>query len=123
MRKVISVMKKVMLITLLFAVGGIHTHGAPVQVSMQIINKSSSGAGPTYAPPRPWYITQDDYVLTLPAFEDDFTLELRDEDDAVVYSTIVPAGTTLVVLPSTLSGDFELRLVADTYYYIGFLSL
>ena len=40
-----------------------------------------------------------------------------------VNSTIVPEGTTLVVLPSTLSGDFELRLAADTYYYIGYILL
>ena len=90
---------------------------------MQIIDHGPAAGGSTLAPPRPWYITQDDYVLTLPAFEDDFTLELRDEDDTVVYSTLVPAGTTQVVLPSTLSGDFELRLAADTYYYIGYISL
>ena len=93
------------------------------QIPMQIIDKGGIGHGSTLAPPRPWYITQDDYVLTLPAFEDDFTLELHDEDDTVVYSTFVPAGTTQVVLPSTLSGDFELRLAADTYYYIGYISL
>ena len=93
------------------------------QIPMQIIDESSASHTGSLAPPRPWYITQDDYVLTLPAFEDDFTLELRDEDDTVVYSTFVPAGTTQVVLPSTLSGDFELRLVADTYYYRGLLTL
>ena len=90
---------------------------------MHIIDQSSGGAGPTYAPPRPWYITQDDYVLTMPAFEDDLTLELRDENDVVVYTAYVPAGTTMIVLPSMLSGDFELRLVADTYYYRGYISL
>jgi hypothetical protein len=93
------------------------------QIPMQIINESSASHTGSLAPPRPWYITQEDYVLTLPAFEDDFTLELRDEDDTVVYSTLVPAGTTQVVLPSTLSGDFELRLAADTYYYRGYISL
>lgn len=123
MKKVISVMKKVMLITLLFAVGDIHSYGAPVHIAMHIIKETSVGNGNTLAPPRPWYITQDDYTLTLPAFEDDFTLELRDEDDEVIYSTFLLAGTTQVVLPSMVSGDFELRLVADTYYYIGFLSL
>lgn len=90
---------------------------------MHIIDQSSGGAGPTYAPPRPWYITQDGYVLTMPAFEDDYILELRDENDVVVYTDYVPAGTTQIVLPSTLSGDFELRLVADTYYYRGFITL
>jgi len=93
------------------------------QIPMYIIGHGAAAGGSTLAPPRPWYITQDDYVLTLPAFEDDFTLELRDENDVVVYTDYVPAGTTQIVLPSTLSGDFELRLVADTYYYIGYISL
>lgn len=93
------------------------------QIPMQIIDKGGVGHGNTLAPPRPWYITQDDYVLTLPAFEDDFTLELRDENDVIVYTDYVPAGTTQVVLPSMLSGDFELRLVADTYYYRGYINL
>lgn len=122
-KKVLSVMKKVMIIALLLTVGGISSFGSPVQISMHFIKKGSSDSGSTLAPPRPWYITEDDYVLTLPAFEDDFTLELRDENDVIVYTDYVPAGTTQVVLPSTLSGDFELRLVADTYYYIGYISL
>ena len=106
-------MKRILFAIALF-VGGLNSLWAG-QIPMQIIDHGPAAGGSTLAPPRPWYITQDDYVLTLPAFEEDFTLELRDEDDAVVYSTFVPAGTTQVVLPSTLSGDFELRLVADTY--------
>ena len=117
-------MKKYLLIISLIAFSVIpQVTIAAWNIPMQFINKGGIGGGSTLAPPRPWYITQDDYVLTLPAFEDDFTLELRDEGDAVVYSTFVPAGTTQVVLPSTLSGDFELRLVADTYYYIGYINL
>lgn len=122
-KTILSVMKKVMLLALLLTMGNIYSYSSPVQVSMNIIDKSASGDGPTYAPPRPWYITQDDYTLTMPAFEDDFTLELLDEDGVVVYSVYVPAGTTLIVLPPTLSGDFELRLVADTYYYRGYITL
>ena len=119
----LSVMKKVMMVALLLTVGCFYSYGAPVQISMHIIKESGPQGGNTLAPPRPWYITQDDYTLTMPAFEDDFTLELRNEYDVVVYSTYVPAGTTLIVLPSTLSGDFELRLVGDTYYYRGYISL
>lgn len=122
-KELISVMKKLMMVALLLIGGENLCFGFPVQIPMQIINQSSGSAGPTYAPPRPWYITQDDYVLTLPAFEDDFTLELRDENDVIVYTDYVPAGTTQVVLPSTLSGGFELRLVADTYYYRGYINL
>lgn len=122
-KTILLVMQKVMMVTLLLTGWSLSSYGSPVQVSMNIVKDDAAGAGPTYAPPRPWYITQDDYVLTMPAFEDDFTLELRDENDVVVYSTFVPAGTTQIVLPSTLSGDFELRLVTDTYYYIGYIEL
>ncbi len=115
--------KKLFLLVALLSGWGVNTLWAGHQIPMHIINESSGSDSPTYAPPRPWYITQDDYILTLPAFEEDYTLELRDENDVVVYTDYVPAGTTQVVLPSTLSGDFELRLVADTYYYIGYISL
>ena len=92
-------------------------------IPMQIINTGSLGGGKTYAPPRPWYIQQDDYTLTLPAFEDDYVLELRDQDDEVVYTTFLPSGLTQIILPSTLSGSFEIRLVGDTYYYRGYIVL
>lgn len=116
-------MKKIILaFALLFGVG-INTLWAQQEIPMQIIDQSAGAGGVTYAPPRPWYITQNDYTLTMPAFEDDFTLKLLDEDGVVVYSVFVPAGTTMIVLPSTLSGDFELRLVADTYYYRGYITL
>lgn len=122
-KTVLSVMKKVMLVALFLTCGGINSFGSPVQISMHIIFPTGPGGGNTLAPARPWYITQDDYTLTMPAFEDDFTLELRDEDGVVVYSVYVPAGTTLILLPSTLSGDFELCLVGDTYYYRGYITL
>ena len=122
-RHLLFMRKKLMLVALLLIGGSASFLASPVRVSMQIIKKDGLGNGSTLAPPRPWYITQDDYVLTLPAFEDDFTLELRDENDVIVYTDYVPAGTTQVVLPSMLSGDFELRLVADTYYYRGYINL
>lgn len=115
--------KKLLFILALLGGWGVNTILAGNQIPMQIIDESPASHTGSLAPPRPWYITQDDFVLTMPAFEDDFTLELRDENDVVVYTDYVPAGTTLIILPSMLSGDFELRLVGDTYYYIGYISL
>ena len=118
-------MKKLFLFAILLLAGGVFAFSQRNQVSMQIVNQTPMGDGATYAPPRPWYIIQDGYVLTLPAFDEDFTLQLLDEDETVVYSTYVPAGTTQVILPSTLSGDFEIRLIPflATYYYRGYLLL
>ena len=119
-------MKKYLLTILLFFGGLLFFDAFGGQnVPMQIIKDGPGSNIGTYAPARPWYIIQDDYVLTLPVFEDDYTLELRDATDTVVYSTYLPAGTTTVVLPSTLSGSFELRLVPffATYYYRGYITL
>lgn len=123
-KTLLSMMKKVMMVALLLTVGCMYSHAAGYhQIPMHIINPGGLGGGNTLAPARPWYITQDDYVLALPAFEDDYILELRDENGVVVYSVFVPAGTTMIVLPSTLSGDFEIRFVGDTYYYYGYIEL
>ena len=52
-----------------------------------------------------------------------FTLKILDEDGVVVYSTVIAAGVSQVVLPSTLSGEYEIRFVTDDYYYYGFITL
>ena len=70
-----------------------------------------------------WYITQDDNVLTMSATPCDYLLTLYDENDVLVYSTFLSAGTSQVVLPATLSGNFEIRFETATYYYYGYISL
>ena len=116
-------MKKIILFLLLLVGGGTFAFGA--QIPMHIINPEGVGNGHTYAPPRPWYITQDENVFTLSATPEDYTLVLLDEDDEVVYSDTLLSGSTMFVLPSTLSGNFELRLIpfASTYCYRGYLEL
>lgn len=119
-------MKKCLLVFILF-VGGVSLSSAfgGQNIPMHIIKDDPMSDGKTYMPRRPWYITQDEHELTLPAFEDDYLLELRDSDNSVVFVYYVYAGTTTVDLPSMLSGEFELRLVPffATYYYRGRLEL
>ena len=118
-------MKKFLLAAMFLIGGGNYAFGTTNEIPMQIIKEDSSDGGNTLAPPRPWFITQDDYTLTLPAFDYDYTLVLFDEEGIVVFSADYSAGTTTVTLPSTLSGEFELRLVpyAATYYYRGYMEL
>ena len=117
------VRKLFLFVFLLIGVGSF-SYGAQ-QIPMHIINPEGVGNGHTYAPPRPWYITQDENVFTSSAIPEDYTLVVLDEDDEVVYSDILLSGSTMFVLPSTLSGDFEIRLVPydSTYYYRGYISL
>ena len=116
--------RKLVLFVILLIGGCCFSYGAQ-QIPMHIINPGSMSSGGTYAPARPWYITQDENVFTLAATPEDYTLVLLDEDGEVVYTDTLPSGSTMFVLPSTLSGSFEIRLMpfASTYYYRGYLEL
>lgn len=56
-------MKRILFAIALF-VGGLNSLWAG-QIPMQIIDHGPAAGGSTLAPPRPWYITQNDYVLIL----------------------------------------------------------
>jgi hypothetical protein len=70
-------------------------------------------------------VSVDGYTLYLYNIGYDMTVQLLDEDGYVVYTTFVPASTPTVVLPSTLSGDYELRLIpsGSAYYFYGDITL
>lgn len=62
-------------------------------------------------------ISQDSHTLYFNNVGYDLTLVLLDEDGEEAYATFVPAGTTAVVLPSTLSGEYELQLLPGGSFY------
>ena len=70
-------------------------------------------------------VSQDDYTLYFNNVGYDLTLVLIDEDGEEAYTVFVPANTTSVVLPSTLSGDYELQLYPDdsVYYFYADITL
>lgn len=119
-------MKK-LLFVLIVLVGGMFGNAVSAQtpndITLEIVKELPIVGGSTKSPTLPLVITQNGHVLTLPGFSDDVVLQLLDEDGVVVYTLFIPAGTTIIVLPTALIGDFEIRFVADTYYYYGFISL
>ena len=54
---------------------------------------------------------------------DGYTLELVDANDNVVYSTVIPTGTTSLVLPSYLSGEYKLQIIQGNIYFYGYINL
>ena len=50
-------------------------------------------------------------------------LRLLDENDAVVYSTIIPTDTTSLVLPSYLSGEYEIQIIQGNLCFYGYIIL
>ena len=79
--------------------------------------------GGAKSPVQPPTVSYEGNSIYLASSYSDFTLRLLDADGVVAYETFVPAGTATVVLPSTLSGDYELRLVTSTFYFYGYITL
>lgn len=61
------------------------------------------------------------YTLSFNAFEEDCTIQLLDEDDAIVFSGIIPAGTTSFQLPSTLEGEYQVQLIYGNFIFTGYI--
>ncbi len=55
----------------------------------------------------------------------DYVLNIKDEDGDTVYTTVVYSAQTQTVLPSALSGEYELRLIpfSATYYYREYITI
>lgn len=108
-------------ISMLFCLSTFAYAGNDVPMNYQPYG-STHGGSPK-SPINIWYVNQDGNVMSMHSTPCDYTLTLYDEENNLVYTTFVPAGTIQVVLPSTLSGDYELRFETDTYYYYGFIDL
>ena len=65
----------------------------------------------------------DDYTLLFEANHPEYVLYIKDENNNVVYSTVVSSTQTQVVLPSSLSGDYQIELVVDNLLFSGLISL
>ena len=65
----------------------------------------------------------EDYTLLFAEGHPDYVLNIKDEDGDVVYTTTVYETMTQVVLPSTLSGDYEVELVMGNWIFTGLITL
>ena len=54
---------------------------------------------------------------------DGCTLNIVDGNGVVAYTTVIPTGTTSLVLPATLSGEYELQIIRGNYVFYGTIDL
>ena len=97
--------------------------GDEINLSVGYIDDTPIIGVPQKAPVRPIHINLENHEIELTASYPGYTLTLLDEDGDVVYSTIVPAGTSTVTLPATLTGDYELRLYPDATAYFFYVHI
>ena len=117
-------MRKFYLILTSFVLLSIHCMaGGPIDLSVGIIDPAPIGHKPSKAPIQPPVVYLDDYTLSFNAFEEDCAIQLLDEDDVVVFSDVITAGTTTFLLPSTLSGEYQIQLIYGNWIFIGWIEL
>lgn len=64
----------------------------------------------------------DGYTLTFYTPCDGCVLRLIDENDVVVYSTVIPTGATSLVLPSYLSGEYQIQIIQGNLCFWGYIN-
>ena len=81
------------------------------------------GNGYPRTPIVPPYVYIEDYTLSFEVGHPEYVLNIKDENDNVVYTTTVYSSQTQVVLPSTLSGDYQIELVMGYWLFTGWINL
>ena len=112
-------MKKLLFISFMIAMGAYLFAIKPVNLTVGggYVDPIPTVPGSNRMPPACPNLSIDGHTLYFNNVGYDLTLVLLDEDGEEAYTTFVPAGTTAVVLPSTLSGEYELQLLPGGSFY------
>ena len=94
-----------------------------VPLTVSIIDEQPGTNGFPRTPITAPIVYIDDYTLLFEANHPEYVLNIKDENNVVVYSTVVSTTQTQVVLPSTLSGDYQIELVMDYWLFMGWINL
>lgn len=75
------------------------------------------------SPLMPPSVSLEDHTLYFETPCDGCTLNIVDENNVVIYTLVIPTGTTSLVLPSTLSGEFTIEIIRGNYLFYGTIDL
>lgn len=121
-------LKKVLLSVGLFffvsvCVANVQNVGTEINLQVSIIDPTEDYEPYQKGPIEIPSVSLENYTLFFATPCDGFTLRLLDEESAVVYSIVIPIGTTSLVLPSYLFGDYEINLVTGNWLFSGWINL
>lgn len=94
----------------------------PLTVSIDVNNQPLTHGHPKTPIESP-KVYIEDYTLSFGVNHPEYILIIKDEDDNVVYTTTVYSTQTDVILPSTLSGNYEINLVMGNWLFTGWINL
>ena len=96
----------------------------PISFTVSIDDDNSPvGNGFPKSPIQSPTVYIENHMLSFAVGHPEYVLYIKDENDVVVYSTVVTSTETLVTLPSTLSGEYKIELVMDNWLFTGYIML
>lgn len=119
--------KKIVAVLMLFMAMGVTNALAgeqwdPLDLEVRIIDDKPGHPGNPKTPiliPTVW---QDGYELEIETPHAEYVLNIV-SGTTVVYTVVVPANVSLVVLPSWLSGTYELQIIQGNLCFYGYIDL
>jgi hypothetical protein len=107
----------------MLSLGNVSVYAEPESVDLQYDDPDNGESGQQKTPITIPDIGLENYILYFYTPCDGCTLRLLDENDNVVYSTVIATGTTSLVLPSTLSGEYEIQIIQGNICFYGYINL
>lgn len=68
-------------------------------------------------------VSLEEHILLFVTPCDGCTLRLINEDRDVEYITVIPTGTTTLILPPYLSGKYQLQIIRGNYCFWAYIDL
>ena len=97
--------------------------GLPIPFQAGRIKQTKPWPGNPKSPVVAPTVYIDGNVLTFETSCDGCVLQLVDENEDVVYTIIIPVGTTTLALPSDLEGTFELQIIDGEWMFYADIEL
>lgn len=118
--------KKIVAVLMLFMAVGVTNlyagEGDPLDLEVKKIDNKPIHSGDPKSPVLIPTVWQDGYELEIETPHAEYVLNIV-SGTTVVYSVVVPANVSLVMLPSWLSGIYELQLIQGNLCFYGDIEL
>lgn len=121
MKKIISLMALVIAMLTVFPTTSV---ADPIDFTIGIIPIGGAGNPLPKSPEMAPKATLENHVLTFTSMHPAYTLRIVDANGDTVYQVAIPDNVSIIVLPSTLTGNYELQLFpGNGYYYYSDITL
>ena len=97
----------------------------PTDINLEAgyVDPEDEGGDPHRSPILIPEVGIDNYTLTFYTPCDGCTLRLLDENDNIAFVTMIPVGSTTLVLPSYLSGEYQIQIISGNICFKGYINL